>query len=54
MVEKKFCDACEKDITKDVQFELEIYDVISEKAITKSDVCEKCMKEARKHFPKNK
>ncbi len=52
MVEKKFCDGCNKDITNDVVFEAEIYDVIAEKNIIKKDFCEKCMKELKKHFPK--
>ena len=54
MVQKKFCDGCKRDITGELDYQAEIYDMIAEKETIHIDLCNKCMKELKKHFPKKK
>ena len=41
-MKKKFCDKCNKDITKNADYSLDIFDEIEEKEILKLDLCENC------------
>ena len=50
MVQKKFCDGCNVDITGEPDYQAEIYDMIAEKEIIQLDLCEPCMKELKKHL----
>lgn len=45
---KKFCDFCGLDITNESDFEVEVYDVITEDKIIEKDACENCMEKVKK------
>jgi len=54
MADRTICDECEKDITKETQFNAEIYNLRTEDVVIKVDLCEKCSVELCKRFPKAK
>ena len=51
-MDKKICDGCGEDITDKEYWEAEIYNSTLEKNDEEADLCKKCMKELKKHFPK--
>ncbi|HUX79670.1 MAG TPA: hypothetical protein VMW10_08020 [Alphaproteobacteria bacterium] len=54
MADMTICDECGKDISKETQFDAEIYNHKIEEVVIKVDLCEKCSVELCKKFPKAK
>ena len=54
MAIKRFCDSCGNLVTKDVCYEVSIYDETLEKSILDRDACEDCMKKIKKFIEEKK
>jgi len=51
-MEKTYCDKCGKDITKEKEFSVSVWQKNAEEQIKEADLCDKCVKEFLKFFPK--
>lgn len=47
-MKRRFCDLCSEEITKELIYELGIYDELLEKDCFQKDLCEKCMCKVKK------
>lgn len=53
-MEKTYCDKCGKDITKEKEFSVSVWSKHAEENIRDADLCDKCIKDFLKFFPKLK